>query len=396
MGKIRDEFLQLHWTRYPEMPRESLARGRVQHLSVQHISLKQSPMAGAPVISASEVLRDGDIVAVLPDQSVLLLAPNLSDRSHGTWAQHKIWQEFLGLVRDFFKNKSFQEVKTPTLVTCPGTEPSIEVFKTEFRLESKRRTYFLPTSPELNLKKLLAEGAEKIFEIAPVFRNSELTLRHRPEFQMLEWYRAYSGLDAIRDDATQLISHLSEKLGCTAPDSVLSFSIAELFLQHLNFNLTPFTTAEELRTLAAKHGVDVSSAGCIDDYFYLIFMEKIEFRWPESALVFVEKYPPYQAALARVDSEGWAERFEIYWRGYELANAFHELNDPVLQRSRALEDLEKKKQSKKSEISLDENFFKALEFGLPPSGGIALGLERLYMVLHNVNDIAGINRIYGD
>ena len=183
-------------------------------------------------------------------------------------------------------------------------------------------------------------------------------------------------------------------VGAPPPAAVLSFSVSDLFKKHLNFDLRPDTTEAELRALAEHFEVDVKSATCIDDYFYLLFMEKIEFQWPDDALVFVEKYPPYQAALARLDQQGWAERFEIYWKGFELANAFHELNDPVLQRQRSAEDLQKKTQQKKQLVELDEKFFKALEFGLPPSGGIALGLERLYMVFRGKNDIGAISRIY--
>ena len=116
-------------------------------------------------------------------------------------------------------------------------------------------------------------------------------------------------------------------------------------------------------------------------------MEKIENKWPQDRLVFVEKYPPYQAALARIDKDGWAERFEVYWKGLELANAFHELNNPKIQRERANDDLEKKKQLGKKSVTLDEEFFQSLEYGMPPSAGIALGVERLYMALKNVKSI---------
>lgn len=395
MGKTRDEFLNLHWTRYPAMPVGAVKRGRVgaaADLTLE--SFAQLRMAGLPT-KAQDVLQNGDLVAVLNTQEVVLLAPNTTPRiDAGNWAQQKDWQSFLHLVRGFFINKSFQEVKTPTLVSCPGTEPSLDVFETEFRQGADSHRFYLPTSPELNLKKLLAEGAENIFEIAAVFRNGEITPRHRPEFTMLEWYRAYSDLGPIRADCKELISYLAAAMGAPPPAAVLSFSVSDLFKKHLNFDLRPDTTEAELRALAEHFEVDVKSATCIDDYFYLLFMKKIEFHWPDDALVFVEKYPPYQAALARLDQQGWAERFEIYWKGFELANAFHELNDPVLQRQRSAEDLQKKTQQKKQLVELDEKFFKALEFGLPPSGGIALGLERLYMVFRGKNDIGAISRIY--
>jgi lysyl-tRNA synthetase class 2 len=393
MGKTRDEYLQLHWTRYPSMPAAAVKRGRVGS-AISITALADFCMQNS-AIKAADVLREGDLVALLGDNQVLLLAPRLSERTEGgQWEEHKDWQQFLQHVRSFFNTKSFQEVKTPVLVDCPGTEPSLDVFETEFRLGSKSRRYYLPTSPELSLKKLLAEGAEKIFEIAAVFRNGEVTPRHRPEFTMLEWYRAFSGLESIRNDCIELVNHLASVLGAVPPARVMSVTVAELFREHLDFDLRPETSAEELAALAQKHGVDVKSAAGIDDLFFLLFMEKIEFKWPGDALVFVEKYPPYQAALARIDQQGWAERFEIYWNGYELANAFHELNDPVLQRERSAQDLQKKAELGKAAVGLDERFFAALEFGLPPSAGIALGLERLYMVLRGKKDINLINRLY--
>jgi len=386
------------------MPHGALKWGRVEqsntHNSTQlylgRHNLTDGSFKNAPHIKVSGVLIDGDLIALMPANQITLLTPNLSKRSAGSkaWSEHQKWHEFLGYIRVFFKEKHFQEVKTPILVTCPGTEPNLEVFETYFKLGAKTIKYFLSTSPELNLKKLLAEGAEKIFEIAPVFRNGEKTNRHAPEFTMLEWYRAFAGLNSIKMDSIELIEAMAGHLKVDGPKEVLTFTVAELFKKHCNFDLKPETSMAELKKLAEMLSVDVDAATCIDDYFYLIFIDKIENKWAQDQLVFVEKYPPYQAALARIGADGWAERFEVYWRGFELGNAFHELNDPALQKQRALEDLKKKKAQAKTEINLDAQFFAALEFGLPPSAGIALGLERLYMALRNLNEISDLKRIY--
>lgn len=396
MSKTRDEYLKNLWTRYPEMPRGALKWGRVEQMRLGVQNLTDWTFKDAPQIKAGEVLVEGDLVAVMPAAQLVLLAPNMTTRNAKSeqWSQHKIWQEFLTHVRMFFKEKRFLEVKTPTLVSCPGTEPTLEVFETEFKLESKTSKYYLPTSPELNHKKLLAEGAERIFELAPVFRNGEKTDKHSPEFTMLEWYRAFSALNAIKMDTIELVEMMADQLKVERPIEVLTFTMTELFKKYCGFDLKPDTSVDELKKLAEQLQVDVSAASSIDDYFYLIYLDKIENKWPLDRLVFVEKYPPYQAALARISNDGWAERFEVYWRGLELGNAFHELNDPQLQRVRSEEDLIKKKNAGKKEINLDEKFFSALEFGMPPSAGIAIGLERLFMALTKKQYIDELKRIY--
>lgn len=403
MSKTRDEiradYLKNYWPAYPACPRGFLQHGRVYQNrvgvhNVSELKLQTKPMASAELFfKGSEVLIDGDLVALMPAGQLILLAPNLTSQSgfykadEHPWTQKKSYFDYLFLIRQFFQSKRFLEVKTPTLVTCPGTEPSLDPFTTTFFWGTKKENYYLPTSPELNLKKLLSLGAERIFEIAPVFRNGEKTERHHFEFTMLEWYRSMSYLQNIKHDAIELIEFLADQLKVERPKEVLTFTVQELFKKHCNFILKPDTTISELKTLAENLKVDVQSATTIDDYFYLIFLEKIENQWPADRLVFVEKYPPYQAALARLDEQGWAERFEVYWKGLELANAFHELNDPNLQRQRALEDLEKKKLMGKEIVTLDEDFFHSLDYGMPPSAGIALGVERLYMALKNVKTI---------
>ena len=396
MSKAREDYLQNYWARYPEMPRGALRFGRVEQMRLGVQILTDFKFKETELWKAGEVLIDGDLVALLPSQQLILLAPNLAGRPcrDAKWAEQKKWFEFLSAIAAFFREKKFQEVKTPTLVTCPGTEPTLEVFETVFEYGREKHSFFLPTSPELNLKKLLAEGAERIFEIAAVFRNGERTERHEPEFTMLEWYRAFSYLSAIKMDMIEMIEHLCELFKVERPLEVLTFTMPELFKKYLQFDFKPDTTMDELKSLAQKHQIDVQSATTIDDVFYLIFMEKIENKWPLDRLVFVEKYPPYQAALARVGIDGWAERFEVYWKGYELANAFHELNNPQIQRQRAFEDLQKKMSSGLKKIVLDEAFFKALDYGMPPSAGIAVGLERVFMAMMGIKNIRQVKKVF--
>lgn len=340
----------------------------------------------------SQFLIEGDVVAVKSATELVLLAPqkaSLPNRKYNADVLDQ-WNHYLENLRGFFREQSFIEVRTPSLVTCPGTEPSLDVFSTELKIGSRKEKLFLPTSPELHLKKALALGAEKIFEVAPCFRNGEITERHQPEFLMLEWYRAYDTLKTIKNDVVELVQYLAKQMKMSPPRNVLSFSVAELFKIHCDFTLTPQTSKDELKALAEKLHVDVRSAESIDDYFFLIFMEKIESQLHGDDMVFVEKYPPYQAALARLTPDGWGDRFEVYWKGLELANAFHELNDPQVQRLRSAEDLQKKAEAGKELIQLDTEFFQCLDAGMPPSGGIALGVERLFMALMGQGQIADL------
>ena len=391
----REKFLKEKWTAYPAMPANAKTAGRLREISAngKTVNLVRGPQPQEILLqhktSLSDVLRTGDIIAITENDEVVLLAPALKEPPFRkfNFEIQKRWSAFLTEVRIFFAMESFVEVRTPTLVTCPGTEPSLDVFSTTLQIGSKQKKLFLPTSPELHLKKLLALGAENIYEIANCFRNGEVTDTHQPEFLMLEWYRAYQNLGAIKQDVVNFIASLAKELGVEGPKGAKSVSVAQLFKTFCDFDLTPQTSLENLKELAGRLNVDVHSAESIDDYFFLIFMDRIENNLPKDELIFVEKYPPYQAALARLDSVGWGERFEVYWKGMELANAFHELNNPEIQRARFMEDLAKKKAMGKEEIQIDQEFLQFLEAGMPPSAGIALGLERLFMALFDVKQI---------
>lgn len=336
-------------------------------------------------VEDEEVARKNSIL-----NKVLLLAPCLNSEvlEVSNQEMYRNWIQFLNQVRQFFIKKKFDEIKTPTLVVCPGTEPFLEPFATEFKFGQSTQEYFLPTSPELSLKKCLARGWNKIFEIRPCFRNGEMSAWHSSEFYMLEWYRSFENLESIKSDICLLLEEL--EFPGWKKSKLVNLSMADLFKKYLQFELNPNTTANELLSLAAELNLKAGVDWDFDDIFYLLYVEKIEPRLGEFEFLVLEKYPPSQAALARLTSEGWGERFEFYINGVEIANAFHELNDPQIQRLRFEEDLEKKKKYGKRNIPLDENFLLHLEQGMPPAAGIALGLERLFMIYAKIKDIQQI------
>ncbi len=279
------------------------------------------------------------------------------------------WGPFVDQIKRHLKARGLFEVTTPSLVQNPGMEPELEPFTV-----IADRKLFLPTSPELHLKQLLALGYTDIFEIKPVFRKEELTDIHEPEFHMLEWYRGYANLDAIADD---LLSLLIEIAGIEAKN-VRRTTIRELF-SFEGFMLRPDTSSSELYNLAKVLELHPSTQMDWNDLFHLIWIAKVEPNLPKEPL-FVRDYPPSQAALARLNDHGWADRLEFYWQGIEIANAFHELNNPVVQRERFERDQKKRIEYGRTPLEIDENFMAALEYGLPPSGGIALGVDRFFML----------------
>ena len=331
-------------------------------------------------------IKVGDWVAIDHQEQLVRVTPSIRQPEFKNSKQvAKKWSDFFFEVQKYFLEKQFIHVPTPSLVVCPGTEPSIESFSTEVKIGSRLEKRFFPTSPELHLKKALAQDFSQVFEIAKCYRNSELTDLHQPEFWMLEWYRSFSNLEQIQVDCVDLINSLAKELKLKRPSKVISHTIPQLFKTILNTDLTPEWTRNDYLALAKSLDLRVTDDFSIDDLFFLIMLERIEPIFIADEITFVEKYPPFQAALARRDDKGWALRFEMYWQGMELANAFDELNDPVEQRKRAQEDL--KKRTSKSEIQLDEEFFQALEIGMPPSAGVALGLDRLFMALHGIKTI---------
>jgi lysyl-tRNA synthetase class 2 len=297
----------------------------------------------------------------------------------------RLWTEFIKQVRDYLSHRSLQEVTTPSLVINPGMEPQLEPFATELVLGSKKQKLFIPTSPEMHLKQLLAHDYTDIFEIKTCLRNGEVTNIHQPEFQMLEWYRAYSNLSLILSDLIGLLQNFVPEVGGEKAVDVSPISF--LFEKHLGFKLTPTTTRNELVELCRSAKVDWSETDSFDDLFHRLMFERIEPKIDPDIPTIVIEYPPSQAALARLNDAGWADRFELYWKGLEIANAFHELNDPSEQRRRFERDQKLRVENGKTPLEIDENFMRALESGMPPSAGIALGLDRLFMAIYGIKQI---------
>lgn len=325
----------------------------------------------------SEFLTINDWVAWCEERKVyFLLSPSLGDRPATKERNPRLWSQYLNDVRQFFLNEKFDEIQTPYLVRSPGVDHHIDFF--QVKASKSEREWTLPTSPEIHLKKHLCQGFENIFEIKNCFRDDLPGENHTAEFTMLEWYRSFAPLDSIAEDLNNLIQFLKP-----GTEKIKSMTVSQLFAEKLEVNLTPATTVNELKKWADQFEIDFARDDDWNDLFFRIFMEKIEPGLGANGPILLWYYPAQQASLAKISKDGWAQRFELYWKGVELANAYLEVNDPSENRLRFEEEAQKRLQSGVSRSPMDENFFHWMEFGMPPASGIALGLDRLFKIVNS-------------
>jgi lysyl-tRNA synthetase class 2 len=303
-----------------------------------------------------------------------------------TLAALRLRARLLTRARDFFAARGVLEVETPTLGASTATDPHIESLRTSVG----GSTRYLQTSPELFMKRLLAAGSGPIYQIARVFRDGEIGARHNPEFTLLEWYRP--GLDhhGLMDEVDQF---LQEVLGC-APS--VREAYAEAFARRVGVDPHK-ADAAELQSRAEALGLRTvcSSGFSREDWLHLLMAEAIEPHLGMEGPHFLFDFPLELKALARVrrgagGEPDVAERFEVFVRGLELANGYHELTDASEQRERFLADLESRSTLGRPQVPLDERMIAALERGLPPCAGVALGFDRLVMLAADASAIGSV------
>jgi lysyl-tRNA synthetase class 2 len=299
--------------------------------------------------------------------------------------------DILHAVREFFRERGFREVETPARVICPGLEPHLVPFPAG-------ANRWLITSPELHLKRLLAAGAERIFEISRVWRGDERGDWHLAEFTMLEWYRAFCGLDDLVNDVIELLRAAArgaavdpgDVAGCDLSRDPERLTVREAFRRYAGLELAELKGKALLAAALDRLGLRHAPDDGWNELYFRVFVERVEPHLGRGRVTILEEHPASQAALARVrDDPDWpvALRFEVYAAGIELANAFDELTDPVEQRRRHEADREHRRRHGSPTPDLDENFLAALAAGAPPAAGIALGLDRLVAVILGLPDI---------
>lgn len=292
-------------------------------------------------------------------------------------------------IRKFFAERQVLEVETPLLSQATVTDPHLHSFKTEYCLDNteQSQTLYLQTSPEFAMKRLLATGSGPIYQISKAFRNQGESGRyHNPEFSLLEWYQPDYDHHQLMDEVETLLKKL---LVC---ESAQRFSYAEIFQRYLNIDPHQFSI-EELNQTTISLGINTEHLGLnkIEDYLNFLMSHVIEPQLPKQ-LVFIYDYPVTLAALAKIRSDVTpvAERFEVYLQGIELANGFHELNDVNEQRRRFQNDLNNRIKQNYPVVPVDEYLLAALTHGLPNCAGVALGIDRLLMLMSKKNKLSDV------
>lgn len=292
----------------------------------------------------------------------------------------------LAAARQFFHRHDVLEVDTPMLSRSAVSDPNIESIRASLAVDAAR-DYFLHTSPEFAMKRLLCAGWPDIYQISKVFRDGELGRRHQPEFTMVEWYRRQLTLEQMMQHTVDFIETLLEPASPLAPARYLSY--VDAFLEHAGVHALD----DDIDTLYAASGADAALRASLglqrDAWLDLLLGERIAAKFPTGRLTVLHHYPASQAALARLcpDEPRLADRFEVFFGALELANGYCELADAEEQRQRCRADQAARRQRRQPLRPLDERFLAALDHGLPPCCGVAVGFDRLLMINCNTDDI---------
>ena len=301
-------------------------------------------------------------------------------------------------LRTFLDSKGYLEVETPVLHNIAGGAAA-RPFITHHN--SLNIDMYLRIALELHLKRLIVGGFDKVYEIGRVFRNEGMDTKHNPEFTMLEFYQAYSNYEDVMDLTEEMLRYVAQKvLGTTTVvygDQEIDLgkpfariSMVEAVKKYTGVDFDAIQTLEEARAAAKEHHIQYEERHHKGDILNLFFDEFVEDKLIQPT--FLTGHPVEISPLSKRDAAhpGYTERFELFITGREFANAFSELNDPIDQKARFEHQLELKAQGDEEATDMDNDFITALEYGLPPTGGFGMGIDRLVMLLTNQPSIRDV------
>jgi len=288
--------------------------------------------------------------------------------------------------RAFFEERNILEVDTPILSRFAASDPHIESIEVTLQLDPDK-SWFLQTSPEYCMKRLLSAGYPDIYEICKVFRDAEAGRYHQPEFTMVEWYRLDFGLNDIVQDTLEFITTLVDAKRFDKAPMLLSH--AEAFAEFAGIDSSTADIESLSAAAAADDQLKQSLGDSRDDWLDLILAEKISSKFPTDRLTALCHYPASQAALARIcpDDASVADRFEVFAGDLELANGYVELVDAKEQSSRFEADQSARKLAGRPQRPIDRALIAALASGLPACAGVAVGFDRVHMLNEGTGDI---------
>ena len=288
--------------------------------------------------------------------------------------------------RAFFEKRNILEVDTPILSSFAVSDPQIESIGVTLQLDPGK-SWFLQTSPEHYMKRLLSAGYPDIYEICKVFRDAEAGRYHQPEFTMVEWYRLNFGLHDIMQETLEFITTLVDAKRFDKAPMLLSH--AEAFSEFAGIDSLTADIGTLAETAAVDDQLKESLGDKRDDWLDLILAEKISRRFPTDRLTALCHYPASQAALSRIcpDDASVADRFEVFAGDLELANGYVELVDAKEQSSRFEADQSARKQAGRPQRPIDRAFIAALASGLPTCAGVSVGFDRVHMLNEGADNI---------
>lgn len=301
-------------------------------------------------------------------------------------------------IRNYLDDKGFLEVETPMMHSIAGGAAAKPFITHHNALDMD---LYLRIALELHLKRLIVGGLEQVYEIGRVFRNEGISTKHNPEFTMLELYQAYANFEDIMDLTEDLISRVAKEVLGTTKIKYGEYEIdltpgwkrahmADLIKEHTGVDFWQPLSLEDARSLANEHGIEIDENMQVGHIMNEFFEQKVEEKLIQPT--FVYGHPTEISPLAKKNAEDprFTDRFELYIVGRELANAFTELNDPIDQRERFEQQLKERELGNEEAHMMDEDFLLALEYGMPPTGGLGIGIDRLVMLLTDSQSIRDV------